>query len=184
MADESDEAPNLKGKSYSDFYLCKWDWDKLELMHKVLKVCQPLTPPICSILTSLFIIKEPASAKQTFSSSKEPSAFRMIPVLEYLKETWGNMANHPKFSEVENSIHKGIENLDKWYNKVHDTDAYFICLCMYLCSFKGDLLTWFTVLDPNIKNVYALDKWDAESYAAGISQLEKVVCDTCFSSCG
>ena len=31
------------------------------------------------------------------------------------------------------------------------------------------------VLDPNIKNAYALDKWDAESYAAGIVQLEKVV---------
>ena len=41
------------------------------------------------------------------------------------------MANHPKFSEVEGSIHKGINNLDKWYNKVNDTDAYFICLRAY-----------------------------------------------------
>lgn len=141
--------------------------------------------PCFSILTSLFIAKEPASAKQTFSSSKEPSAFRTIPVLEYLKETWGNMANHPKFSEVKNSIHKGIENLDKWYNKVNDTDAYFICLRMCLRNFipiTRDLLTlWFTVLDPNVKNAYALDKWDAESYAAGMVQLEKVVC-SCFSA--
>ena len=45
----------------------------------------------------------------------------MIPVLEYIKETWGNMANHPKFSEVEISIHKGIENLDELYDKVNDT---------------------------------------------------------------
>ena len=44
-----------------------------------------------------------------------------IPVLEYIKETWGNMANHPKFSEVEISIHKGIENLDELYDKVNDT---------------------------------------------------------------
>jgi hypothetical protein len=139
LADESDEVPNLKGKSYSDFYLRKRDWDKLELMHEVLKVCWPLTGTVTvtffSIFTSLFISKEPASAKQTFSSSKEPSAFRTIPVLEYLKETWGNMATHPKFSEVENSIQKGIENLDKWYNKVNDTDAYFICLRMCLCNF-------------------------------------------------
>ncbi|KAF8805040.1 hypothetical protein BYT27DRAFT_7105690, partial [Phlegmacium glaucopus] len=91
LADESDEVPNLKGKSYSDFYLRKRDWEKLELMHEVLKV-------------------------------------------------W-------------------IENLDKWYNKVNDTDAYFICL----------------FLDPNIKNAYALDKWDAKSYTAGMAQLEKVV---------
>ena len=129
-------------------------------------------------------MKEPASAKQTFSSSKEPSAFRMIPVLEYLKETWGNMPNHPKFSEVENWIHKGIENLDKWYNKVNDTDAFFICLHMCFCNFIPiirDLLTLlFTVLDPNVKNAYALNKWDAESYTAGMVQLEKVVC-SCFS---
>ncbi|KAF8810839.1 hypothetical protein BYT27DRAFT_7039238, partial [Phlegmacium glaucopus] len=69
------------------------------------------------------------------------------------------MAQHPKFSEVEGPIYKGIENLDKWYNKVNDTDAYFICL----------------FLDPNIKNAYALDKWDAKSYTAGMAQLEKVV---------
>ena len=183
MADESDEVPNLKGKTYSDFYLRKRDWDKLELMHEVLKVCLPLTLIFLSILTSRLIAKEPASAKQTFSSSKEPSAFRTIPVLEYLKETWRNMANHPKFSEVENSIHKGIENLNKWYNKVNDTDAYFICLCMCLCNFipiTRDLLTLgFTVLDPNVKNAYALDKWDAESYAAGMVQLEIVV-RSCF----
>ena len=35
------------------------------------------------------------------------------------------------YSEVEGSIYKGIENLDKWYNKVNDTDAYFICLRAY-----------------------------------------------------
>ena len=90
------------------------------------------------------------------------------------------MANHPKFSEVEGSIYKGIENLDKWYNKVNDTDAYFICLHVYPFTLyfliKIYLLTfWFIVLDPNIKNAYALDKWDAESYAAGMGQLEKVV---------
>jgi hypothetical protein len=25
-------------------------------------------------------------------------------------------------------IHGGLENLQKWYNKTDDTDAYFICL--------------------------------------------------------
>ena len=90
------------------------------------------------------------------------------------------MANHPKFSEVEGSIHKGINNLDKWYNKVNDTDAYFICLRAYPLTLYSpikmySLTFWFIVLDPNVKNAYALNKWDAESYAAGMSQLEKVV---------
>ena len=61
----------------------------------------------------LFSFKEPESAKQMFSSSKEPSPFQKIPVLEYFKESWGNMANHPKFLEVKDSIYKGIQNIDK-----------------------------------------------------------------------
>ena len=38
------------------------------------------------------------------------------------------MAELPKFSEVEYAIRKGLKNIDKWYRKVNDTDAYFICL--------------------------------------------------------
>ena len=77
-------------------------------------------------------MQEPASAKQTFSSSKEPSAFRTILVLEYLRKSWGNMVNLPRFSEMQEAIKKGSNNLEKWYNKVNDTDAYFICLGAYL----------------------------------------------------
>ena len=74
-------------------------------------------------------VKEPASAKRTFSSSKEPSAFRTISVLEFLKETWGNMAKLPRFSEVKDAIQKGLESLEKYHGKVDDSDAYFLCLC-------------------------------------------------------
>ncbi len=82
--------------------------------------------------------KELASAKQTFSSSKEPSAFRTIPVLEFLKETWGNMANLSKFSEVKDAIEKGLESLNKYYGKVDDSDAYFLCLCKSATSLFCD----------------------------------------------
>ena len=89
------------------------------------------------------------------------------------------MADHPKFSEVKGLIYKGIQNIDKWYNKVNDTDTYFICLHMYLQfaahPWKYFLIQQFTVLDPKVKNAYALDKWDAESYATGMAQLGKVV---------
>ncbi|KAF8810718.1 hypothetical protein BYT27DRAFT_7091263, partial [Phlegmacium glaucopus] len=124
VADESDDVPNLKGKTYSNFRIQKSDWEKITLMHEVLK--------------------EPASAKQTFLSSKEPSVFCTIPVLEYLQESWGNMANHLKFAEVEEPLQKGIENLEKWYHK----------------------------------NTYAKDKWDEESYSAGVAHLETVPSQT------
>jgi hypothetical protein len=125
FADESDMVPKLKGKNYSDFYLRKRDWEKLELMHEVLQVrLELIYVPIID-----YCVKEPASAKQTFSSSKEPSAFRTIPVLEFLRETWGNMVNLPRFSEVKDAIQKGLESLEKYYGKVNDSDAYFLCLC-------------------------------------------------------
>jgi hypothetical protein len=162
----------LIGKNYSDFYLRKRDWEKLELMHEVLQVSLELY--IFSI--SYLCFKEPASAKQTFSSSKEPSAFRTIPVLEFLKETWGNMADLPKFSEVEAAIRKGLESLEKYYGKVNDSIAYFLCLCKFIPSLVCDYSSYqCLVLNPNVKNAYALDKWESDAYAKAMIQLEQVV---------
>ena len=67
--------------------------------------------------------------------------FCPIPVLEYLQESWGNMANHLKFAEVEGLLHKGIENLEKWYHKVNDTYAYFICLGLLNLSLVSNIHT-------------------------------------------
>ena len=119
--------PNLKGKQYSDFRLRKQDWATMELMHEVLQVCT-YPPYVSEILNSTISSQEPATAKQMFSSAREPTVWRMIPVLEFLLQSWENMADLPKFSEVEHAIRKGLENVDKWYRKVNDTDAFFICL--------------------------------------------------------
>jgi len=54
-----------------------------------------------------------------------------MPVLEFLQQSWENMANHPKFFEVEDAIRAGLDNLEKWYRKTDDTNAYFICLGMF-----------------------------------------------------
>ncbi|KAF5378616.1 hypothetical protein D9615_007187 [Tricholomella constricta] len=135
LADDSDEVPTLRRKSYADFRLGKQDWRKLELMHE-----------------------EPASAKQTFSSSREPTVFRTIPVLEFLQESWENMADLPRFYEVEDALRKGLANLEKRYRKVSDVDAYFICL----------------VLDPNIKTAYTEDKWKPKFHKAGMKRLGEV----------
>ncbi|KAG1747754.1 uncharacterized protein EDB91DRAFT_1079481 [Suillus paluster] len=123
--------PDLQGKSYMAFKLTAQDWTKIELMKDVLQ--------------------EPANAQQTFSATHEPTVWRTIPVLEFLQETWENMAESLKFSSVSSSIHLGINNLHKWYCKVDNTDTYFICL----------------VLDPTYKLAYAKDKWEARYYNAG-----------------
>jgi hypothetical protein len=41
----------------------------------------------------------------------------------------------------------------------------------------------YIVLDPNVKNAYALDKWDTDVYVEGMSQLEKVVSNSLPRSC-
>ena len=126
--------PNLKGKSYSDFRLRKQDWATMELMHEVLQVS---THTCHEVPNSPFTFQEPATAKQTFSSAREPTVWRTIPVLEFLLQSWENMADLPKFSELGHAIRKGLENINKWYRKVNDTDAYFICLGMLVFSSRS-----------------------------------------------
>jgi hypothetical protein len=77
------------------------------------------------------------------------------------------MANHSKFSEISDAISIGIENLNKWYRKIDDTDVYFICLA----------------LDPKWKLAYAREKWERCHFSAGVKQLEKVVRYTHYDTC-
>lgn len=67
LAYDSDEVPNLRGKSYATFKISPQEWGKMELMREVLQ--------------------EPANAQQTFSATREPTVWRTIPVFEYLQET-------------------------------------------------------------------------------------------------
>src|SRR5580658_3890430 len=79
-------------------------------------------------MLSTYVVQEPANAQQTFSSSRFPTVWRTIPVLEFLQEAWENMASNEKFQVLQAPIEAGLENLRKWYRKVDETDAYFICL--------------------------------------------------------
>ena len=85
------------------------------------------------------------------------------------------MANHPRFSEISDAIRAGLDNLGKWYQKTDDTDAYFICLGRFSCWIWRIFANGPVVLDPNVKLVYAEDKWDADQLEDAISRLETVV---------
>ncbi|KAG2029160.1 hypothetical protein BDR03DRAFT_1018820 [Suillus americanus] len=102
LVDDSEDVPSLKGKCYADFCLNKNDWEKLKLVHEVLQ--------------------EPASATQTFSSSRDPSVWWTIPILEFLQKSWENMAALPRFSPVHDAIHKGLNNVAKWNEVLLITD--------------------------------------------------------------
>jgi len=38
------------------------------------------------------------------------------------------MASEPEFDKLTDAIHGGLDNIRKWYQKIDDSDAYFICL--------------------------------------------------------
>jgi hypothetical protein len=94
-------------------------------MHEVLQV--RFTNTVLLYHTNVYD-QEPANAQQSFSTTRHPAAYRTIPILEFLQETWESMACTPKFVEIAGAIRRGLKNLMKWYRKVDDTDAYFICL--------------------------------------------------------
>ncbi|KAG1870482.1 hypothetical protein C8R48DRAFT_670840 [Suillus tomentosus] len=113
----------------------------------------------CITIGSHFLLNhEPASATQTFSSSCDPSVWRMIPVLEFLQKLWENMGKLPQFSKVSDAIQKALENFVKWYHKTKDTNICFICLA----------------LDPNVKIAYAEHQWDKVSFNVGLDRLRQV----------
>ncbi|KAG1767593.1 hypothetical protein EV702DRAFT_1282555 [Suillus placidus] len=59
-----------------------------------------------------------------------------------------NMAALPQFSQVHDTIHKGLNNFAKWYNKAKVPNTYFICLA----------------LNPNVKVAYSEHQWDGELF--------------------
>jgi hypothetical protein len=87
------------------------------------------------------------------------------------------MADLPQFSELEGALRKGLANLDKWYRKVNNTDAYFICLGICDNNFLDTLVTHSSVLDPNFKTAYAESKWQPEFFEAAMERLGEVVSD-------
>jgi hypothetical protein len=108
----------------------------------------------------------------------------MIPVLEYLQQSWESMELLPKFETVAPAIRAGIDNLSKWYQKTDDTDVYFIFLgklSAIRCCHR--ILTNLAVLDPNVKLAYAEDKWNSDAKDDGVTRLKTVVCNVCWCSC-
>ena len=89
LADTSEDVPRLTKRKYSDFNLSTEEWDLLKLVKDVLKVyflC------ISLIVPAYILEKEPALTQQEFSSETEPTLWKMIPILECIKDKWTEMS--------------------------------------------------------------------------------------------
>ncbi|KAJ6537529.1 hypothetical protein DFH09DRAFT_1283526 [Mycena vulgaris] len=111
LADDSEEVPDLRNKYYRDYTLSKSKWEKIQLIHEVLR--------------------EPADVTQSFSSERTLTVWRIIPTLEFLIKRWETMSTHPKFAEVKDALLEGVKSLRKWFHRADTTSsAYFICLVL------------------------------------------------------
>ncbi|KAJ6599600.1 hypothetical protein B0H10DRAFT_720541 [Mycena sp. CBHHK59/15] len=105
------------------------------------------------------VLQEPAKIQQSFSSARFPTVWRTLPLLEFLQQSWRNMAATDKFADMRDSINCGLENLEKWYRKTNDSDVYFICLA----------------LDPNYKTEYAEHQWAPDAFIDGMTKFKAKV---------
>jgi hypothetical protein len=176
LADASEKVPPLpKDRSYADFQLTKKDWDRLSVIHEVLRVRVHLFSHVRHVSHHLphLLYQEPSNVQQTFSNERTPTVWRIIPALEFLIKRWESMVEQHRFRDVKDAITQGVNNLQKWYRKVDNTSsAYFICLgaSPHACCLTQ--LTFLEVLDPNVKDLYCRHRWEPDQYAAGMASLE------------
>jgi hypothetical protein len=73
------------------------------------------------------ILQEPANAQQIFSAQRSPWSFRQFQSFSSSNNPGRTCPRSPSL-QMEPALDNGLENLQKWYHKVDDTDVYFICL--------------------------------------------------------
>ena len=113
-ADDTEKVPSLRKKQYADYKLSASEWEYLELVHRVLK--------------------EPATATQSFSLATIPSLSCSIPVLEFLIQSWEDFCSDFKYKALSDALGAGLQNLGKWYHSTGESNAYFITMGK-LCRF-------------------------------------------------
>jgi hypothetical protein len=85
------------------------------------------------------------------------------------------MANDPEYTSIADAIEKGLENVEKYYQKTSDSDIYFICLGEYQCFRLKSISNVTTVLDPNYKLAYVEGRWSDTKVVSGRARLQAVV---------
>lgn len=88
------------------------------------------------------------------------------------------MEKHPKFAELAENIHGGLENMLKWYRSTDDSLAYFVCLRMYTLNTivcRNDTNFSWTVLDPKWKDWYVKKMWDSEAFDKAMAKFRSLV---------
>ena len=122
-ADDNENLPPLKKKSWSDYRLTAPEWKLIQLVYRCLKVGLVLSAVHFLIVHSLQIV----SARHNELSNEElATCTRVLPTMELLMSEWEDLLDEPEFEPVHHALRAGIALIEKYYRHTDDTDAYFI----------------------------------------------------------
>jgi hypothetical protein len=106
LTDRASAVPKLASpKRYLDYALDDAEWTFLELVARVLK--------------------EPASAAQSFSQTGNRSLHRVVPVLEMIQDLWESYIADKDYADIKD----GLQNIRKRYRKTDDMNVYVLAMC-------------------------------------------------------
>jgi hypothetical protein len=85
------------------------------------------------------------------------------------------MANSAEYAPIADTIHKGLKNVAKYYEKTNNSDIYFVCLGEYQYFLLQRISNVITVLGPNYKLAYVEGRWSVAKVASGRARLQALV---------
>ena len=71
---------------------------------------------------------------QVCSSMRIPTLHHVIPTIESLTSRWESKLHNPKYAIFHDALRAGLEKLDKYYQKLNNTDVYILALHTYPLS--------------------------------------------------
>jgi hypothetical protein len=174
LADDSDEVPNLQGKTYGVFKLSAAEWTKLELMRDVLQVC-------ASFLFLIFVFYYTTRSLQTRNNHflqhvnlPYGALFRSSNSSKRRGKTWPAIQSSTTFQMPFNLASIIYTNGTTRLTRV--TSTLFASVCVVFTMMMSPLMYPVVLaLDPNYKVAYAKSKWERDDFNAGMKCLKNVV---------
>jgi hypothetical protein len=83
-------------------------------------------------LLILILPQDTNEIQQYFSSESQPTLWRTIPAFEELKMAWEWKHSMPKYELYKVAVQKGLDKVNKYYEKMDEKSVYMLALGEYL----------------------------------------------------
>ncbi|TDL22400.1 hypothetical protein BD410DRAFT_259567 [Rickenella mellea] len=104
------ESDKNKSKKLYDLILTDDEWDRVELMKKILA---------CA-----------SRSQQAFSSDTHPTLAKAIPAIEGLHRSWEKRSTDDRYAPFHHALLAGMDKINKYYERTEDSDAYIFSMIL------------------------------------------------------